>query len=175
LGRSSEQAASDLIKVFGHVVADDVFGDVYMIPLHDIINDIKTTMNATVVRLPKTIREVGNIATENFRRALAESVSEPDSDDKNDPPIKVTAEQTKGTSVAAGMSDDSLDLDPYLQQLPSRSENLNDFGQDDNRLRTSLAAANYLVGGDDDESEEDDGEDEDTSDGWNDFDPYVTR
>jgi hypothetical protein len=123
------------IKVFGQVVADDVFGDVYMIPLNDIIDDIKTTMNATVVRLPETLREVGEIAIKSLQRGPVEALSEPDSKDTNDPTIKVTAEQTRGTSsVAADMSDDSLDLESHLQQLPSRSEDLNDFSQDGTRL-----------------------------------------
>ena len=43
---------------YGQVVADDIFGDVYMIPLSDIIDDIKVLTRAAAIRLPATLREL---------------------------------------------------------------------------------------------------------------------
>ncbi|KAF1850914.1 uncharacterized protein K460DRAFT_328285 [Cucurbitaria berberidis CBS 394.84] len=45
------------ITVYGQIVADDVFGHVYMIPLRDILHDITQTMQVAAARLPVSISE----------------------------------------------------------------------------------------------------------------------
>ena len=43
------------LEVHGHVVADDVFGDAYVIPMNDILNDIQRCLGAKSVDLPSRI------------------------------------------------------------------------------------------------------------------------
>ncbi|KAB2100473.1 hypothetical protein AG0111_0g11329 [Alternaria gaisen] len=56
------------ISVYGQVIADDMFGDVYMIPLRAIIDDIRSLMDAAVVRLPKSMKELSQILTSQSQR-----------------------------------------------------------------------------------------------------------
>ncbi|KAF2823930.1 hypothetical protein CC86DRAFT_408947 [Ophiobolus disseminans] len=51
-------AVERLVRVFGHVAADDAFGDVYMVPLVDILEDIKKELSARDVRLPESTSEI---------------------------------------------------------------------------------------------------------------------
>jgi hypothetical protein len=39
-------------EVYGHVVASDAFGEAYVVPLRDTIQDIHTRLNSRTVRLP---------------------------------------------------------------------------------------------------------------------------
>jgi hypothetical protein len=39
-------------EVYGHVVASDAFGEAYVVPLRDTIQDIQTRLNSKTVRLP---------------------------------------------------------------------------------------------------------------------------
>lgn len=49
----------NLVRVCGHVVADDALGDVYMIPLVDTLSDIAHELaNAREARLPKSTAEI---------------------------------------------------------------------------------------------------------------------
>jgi hypothetical protein len=41
-----------LSKVYGMLVADDIFGDLYMVPLDDIMADIRDELNTCEVALP---------------------------------------------------------------------------------------------------------------------------
>lgn len=54
--KDTNDAGEDLICrmvcVHGIIVADDCYGDVYMIPLIDIMNDTKQALNATSISLP---------------------------------------------------------------------------------------------------------------------------
>ena len=66
--RHQSAAANDLddqpsrnITVFGHVVADDSLGDVYMVPLCDILDDIKHVLGAQGARLPESNSEISTI------------------------------------------------------------------------------------------------------------------
>ena len=62
------------ISVYGQVVADDIFGDVYMIPLIDIINDIKTSTGAAAVRLPASLTELGEMLSKQRGREEADQL-----------------------------------------------------------------------------------------------------
>lgn len=53
--------AEQKVRVLGHVVADDVLGDIYMVPLTDILSDIATELRAREVRLPKTREEMHSL------------------------------------------------------------------------------------------------------------------
>lgn len=44
--------------MFGQVVADDTLGDVYVVPLADILDDILEELAATEVRLPESSSEI---------------------------------------------------------------------------------------------------------------------
>ena len=39
-------------EVYGHVVASDAFGEAYVVPLRDTIQDIQARLNSKTVRLP---------------------------------------------------------------------------------------------------------------------------
>jgi hypothetical protein len=43
-----------LLRIHGQIVADDAFGDVYMVPVVDILEDIRQELNAREVRLPES-------------------------------------------------------------------------------------------------------------------------
>jgi hypothetical protein len=66
--RSQSATASDpddqanrIITVYGQTIADDSLGDVYMVPLCDILNDIKDAVGARGARLPESNTEVDEI------------------------------------------------------------------------------------------------------------------
>ncbi|KAK5989223.1 hypothetical protein PT974_10725 [Cladobotryum mycophilum] len=40
-------------NVYGHVVATDPFGDAYVIPFDNLLDDIRRCLNATSVKLPE--------------------------------------------------------------------------------------------------------------------------
>jgi hypothetical protein len=51
--RDISSSSSDRSTTFyGQVVCDDIFGDVYVVPLVDILDDIKEVLNASKVSLP---------------------------------------------------------------------------------------------------------------------------
>jgi hypothetical protein len=43
---------ANLNRVYGVLVADDAFGDIYMVPLDDIMVDIRNELDADMVTLP---------------------------------------------------------------------------------------------------------------------------
>jgi hypothetical protein len=47
--------------VFGQVVADDALGDIYMVPLSDILDDVRDVLAARDARLPESNIEIENI------------------------------------------------------------------------------------------------------------------
>jgi len=49
------------ITVFGQVVADDSLGDVYVVPLCDILNDVNHVLDARLARLPNSNSEINTI------------------------------------------------------------------------------------------------------------------
>ncbi|OAL50942.1 hypothetical protein IQ07DRAFT_406834 [Pyrenochaeta sp. DS3sAY3a] len=49
------------VRVLGHVVADDALGDIYMVPLTDILSDIAKELGAREVRLPNTREEMSSL------------------------------------------------------------------------------------------------------------------
>jgi hypothetical protein len=65
--------------IFGHVVADDAFGNVYLVPLNDTLSDMKQELGVKEVRLPTSTLEIQDIAShfyfdqEMLRRARAGS------------------------------------------------------------------------------------------------------
>lgn len=61
--------------VLGHVVADDVLGDIYMIPLTDILSDIAKELRAREVRLPKTAAEIDSLLQHSEVSRLAEEMT----------------------------------------------------------------------------------------------------
>jgi len=60
------------ISVYGQVVADDIFGDVYMISLPDIMDDIKTLTGAAGVRLPRSLKELQELLSNQRGREEAD-------------------------------------------------------------------------------------------------------
>lgn len=47
-----------MISVHGMIVADDCFGDIYMVPLTTIMEDVKQALNATSVSLPRSVSDI---------------------------------------------------------------------------------------------------------------------
>jgi len=60
------------ISVYGQVVADDIFGDVYMISLTDIMDDIKTLTGAAGARLPRSLKELQELLSNQRGREEAD-------------------------------------------------------------------------------------------------------
>jgi ABC-type ATPase with predicted acetyltransferase domain len=50
---AGENVVSRMVCVHGVIVADDCYGDVYMIPLANILDDMKQVLNASSVSLPQ--------------------------------------------------------------------------------------------------------------------------
>jgi hypothetical protein len=50
--------ATPVVCVHGMLVADDSYGDAYMIPLADILNDIKQGLDVSSVSLPQDTQEI---------------------------------------------------------------------------------------------------------------------
>ncbi|KAF3042052.1 hypothetical protein E8E11_004462 [Didymella keratinophila] len=44
--------ADETCQVFGHVIAEDPLGDVYMVPIADVLEDIRLELNAQAVEVP---------------------------------------------------------------------------------------------------------------------------
>ena len=49
------------VTVFGQVVADDALGDTYVVPLCDILDDVKLVLDAQGARLPESSSEIDTI------------------------------------------------------------------------------------------------------------------
>jgi DNA-directed RNA polymerase subunit RPC12/RpoP len=77
--------------VYGQVVADDMFGDVYMIPLQGIMDDIKTLLDAAVVRLPASSKELRQILMTQLHREHMNPDCEESSKDSHAPITNGTA------------------------------------------------------------------------------------
>ena len=52
--RTADDVANGKVMVFGQVVADDALGDAYVVPLCDILHDIKNVLDAQEARLPES-------------------------------------------------------------------------------------------------------------------------
>lgn len=70
-------------EVHGHLVASDVFGDGYVIPILDTLEDIKQQFNATLVDLPSALdvkfmprpgQQSGNNTHQQVRRSFVSSL-----------------------------------------------------------------------------------------------------
>jgi len=97
-------------------VADDIFGDVYMIPLSDIIDDIKVLTRAAAIRLPETLRELEARLSKKRGR---EEVDQVGSEEASSVPethnsIHDNSSQTKGRSVTTGMNGHSRKPDSHM-------------------------------------------------------------
>ncbi|CAN9386164.1 unnamed protein product [Alternaria alternata] len=79
LGSPMKSAIPPSTSVYGQIVADDIFGDIYMIPLHSIMDDIKTLMDAAIVRLPKSKSELWRVLNNQLHEEHAHTESKTDS------------------------------------------------------------------------------------------------
>ena len=59
--KDTDDGASRKVTVFGQVVADDALGDAYVVPLCDILDDVKHVFDAQEARLPKSSLEINTI------------------------------------------------------------------------------------------------------------------
>ena len=59
--RTADNGANGKVMVFGQVVADDALGDAYVVPLCDILHDIKNVLDAQEARLPESSSEIDTI------------------------------------------------------------------------------------------------------------------
>lgn len=64
----------ELLEVHGHVVADDVFGDAYVISMNDIVTDIKRCFGAVSVDLPSGL-DVLSSGYASFHAAKVDSLA----------------------------------------------------------------------------------------------------
>lgn len=55
---SGNHVASRVARIHGILVADDGYGDIYMIPLADILDDIKQGLDVSSVSLPHDTNEI---------------------------------------------------------------------------------------------------------------------
>jgi hypothetical protein len=111
-------------SVYGQVVADDMFGDIYMLPLHSIMNDVKTLMNAAVVRLPTSTKELQQILAAQLHLDHTDPDHEKSSKDPHSLITDATAERINYDAYPGSMLDHSLVLEsptPLLSGKPKRS------------------------------------------------------
>lgn len=59
--RTTDDEANEKVTVFGQVVADDALGDAYVVPLCDILDDVKHVLDAQEARLPASTSEINTI------------------------------------------------------------------------------------------------------------------
>ena len=59
--KTTDDGTSRNVTVFGQVVADDALGDAYMVPLCDILEDVKHVLDAQEARLPESSSEINTI------------------------------------------------------------------------------------------------------------------
>jgi RNase P subunit RPR2 len=69
----SNESTGRTITVFGQVVADDTLGDVYVVPLSDILDDIKHVFEAQGARLPESSSEIRAVLRMMSDTAIASS------------------------------------------------------------------------------------------------------
>jgi hypothetical protein len=147
----------DMVTVYGQVVADDIFGDVYMIPLHDIIDDIQTLLNTAFVTPSNSTRELEDILSKQLRREQADQQAETDSKDMLDLTTDSGAGRVEDSSTRASVNNYSCRPEPNIPPHSAISENFGAFiVQNDKRWRASPAAAGYLDEYDNDEKVEED-------------------
>ena len=103
------------VSAYGQVVADDIFGDVYMIPLSDIMDDIKILTRAAAIRLPESLMELEHMLS---KKRGKEEVDQVGSEEARSVPETHTSThdkvpRMKGLSVTNGIIDysDILDSD----------------------------------------------------------------
>jgi hypothetical protein len=87
--------ATSTQTVIGHIIADDPFGDVYIVPIVDILADVKAVLDAKSVSLP-TREDISNVHGDLFSEypqvPLAESMHgsfQNDNHGKGKPPVIV--------------------------------------------------------------------------------------
>ncbi|CAN9398061.1 unnamed protein product [Alternaria alternata] len=112
------------ISVYGQVVADDVFGDVYMIPLRCIMEDVKILMDAAVVRLPSSIKELRQILVAQMDREYTILDRGKSSKAPHSLSTNAAAERTNHGAPTGSIQGHSLVLEspsPLLSGKPKRS------------------------------------------------------
>ena len=65
-----------MVTVYGQIIADDVFGDIYMIPMSKIIGDMETLLDATV-SLPRSSQELQKALLTQIYREQWQSQAQP--------------------------------------------------------------------------------------------------
>lgn len=101
------------IIVYGQIVADDVFGHIYMVPMSDILDDIKKTLNAVVVRLPSSISEVADLLSEQKQRKMTTSPSPELSIDQTTDLVESTVELTSDVDSQQELAMRHKNIDHY--------------------------------------------------------------
>ncbi|KAH6866339.1 hypothetical protein BKA58DRAFT_318314 [Alternaria rosae] len=112
------------ISVYGQVVADDIFEDGYMVPLTDIMEDIKKLTKAAAVRLPLSLSEVGQLLSKQRDR------EEPDQLDREkaissfptNTRVPEDMERVEKRPTTTGMKDHSTKVDSYMPALYQTTE-----------------------------------------------------
>lgn len=91
-----DHQAGKITTVYGQIIADDSLGDVYMVPLRDILNDIKDVLGARGARLPESNTEVDEILRGMRDTTIDDSQSQAD-DLASAQPLMSEAEATSGS------------------------------------------------------------------------------
>lgn len=98
-----------IVQVQGMAVADDEFGDVYMIPLVDIVNDIKNALGMASVRLPHDAQEPSRLFDLQAIEGHAEPANIP-GQSRSPPPI---VEANKDAAVSAPSTPEQISPQPH--------------------------------------------------------------
>lgn len=72
-----------MVTVYGQVIADDVFGEIYMISMRDIIDDISFLLKANV-RLPRTVSELEMLLGDQYMRKHGDDLEPTEYDEIHD-------------------------------------------------------------------------------------------
>lgn len=107
--QNPEDTVERTMKVFGQVVADDPFGDVYIVPLAETLEDIKEVLAVGDIRLPESTSEIDSIfhnATErvNDEELKSMSLPQPTSTPSNKPTVETAAIKTTSQATYASRS-----------------------------------------------------------------------
>jgi len=136
-------------------VADDIFGDVYMIPLSDIIDDIKVLTRAAAIRLPESLMELEHMLSKKRGR---EEVDQVGSEETNSVPETHTSthdkvSRMKGRSVTNDIIDYSHILDSDVPtNFTDAIEHYNAL-QSESPWRNLVASASHFEGDENAEEE----------------------
>jgi len=137
-------------------VADDIFGDVYMIPLSDIIDDIKVLTRAAAIRLPESLMELEHMLSKKRGR---EEVDRVGSEEASSVPETHTSKhdkvsRMKGRSVTTGMSEYPSEVDPDTPTHFTDAIKHYNALQSESPWRNLAASTNHFEGDDNAEEEE---------------------